>query len=554
MPIKKIIAVIPARGGSKGIPRKNIRHMNGKPLIAWAIGNAKTSRLIDHVVVSTDDEEIEHVAESFGCDVVMRPENLALDSIPLDPVIFHAVKFCEKKFNEKYDVVITLQPTSPLLKSETIDSAIERFFEKNSDTVLSAVDDRHLTWTVRNEKFVPEYEKRLNRQYLPPKFRETGGFVITKRSCVTPDSRFGEIVDLFEVESSESIDIDHYVDWWVCEKLMKRKKILFRVDGYNRIGMGHVYRTLLLATRLIDHELLFVSDKNHSLGVDKIASSFYPYRTFTNEEELFRIVDEFKPDIVINDILDTSSDYMEKLKKDNYFCVNFEDMGNGSKVADIVINALYEESYPVKNHYFGKEWYLLRDEFFMLNPRDVSSEVREILITFGGTDQHNYTEKVINALEILKMENITITIVLGLGYEHIERLKSRIKDSYLDIHLLQDIKNISKFMYQADLIFASAGRTVYEIASLGTPVIIMAQNNRELKHTFARSENGIINLGLGTEVSIQELSDTAMELITNLELRKKCHTLMLQNDLRSGFENVLGLILGEFEKRAIERK
>src|SRR5690554_148529 len=125
----KSLVIIPARGGSKGIPRKNVRLMVGKPLICYSIENALNSRFDVDVVVSTDDEEIARLASSQGAKVIIRPTKLATDIVTLDPVINHAVVEIEKEKQIRYDVVITMQPTSPLLKKDTLDAAIEYFSE-----------------------------------------------------------------------------------------------------------------------------------------------------------------------------------------------------------------------------------------------------------------------------------------------------------------------------------------------------------------------------------------------------------------------------------------
>jgi CMP-N-acetylneuraminic acid synthetase/spore coat polysaccharide biosynthesis predicted glycosyltransferase SpsG len=545
---KRIIAVIPARGGSKGIPRKNVRFMAGKPLIAYSIENALASSYIDEVVVSTDDDEILHVAETFGAEVTKRPDHLAEDDVPLDPVINHAVM--AKEENTDYQIVITLQPTSPLLKSITIDKAIKEFADSNCDTLLSVVDERHLTWTKQNGEYIPNYDERKNRQFLPPNYLETGGILIAKRSCVNKNSRFGDKINLIEVPKEESIDIDTKMDWWVAEKLLEIKKILIRVDGYKRIGLGHIYRTLLLANRLVDHDFIFVSNAEYKLGINMIKDHNYDIKTFNDFDEYEEIIKEYNPDIVINDILDTENNYIQYLKENNIFVVNFEDMGSGAKSADIVINALYDEKYPLENHYWGKDYYCLREEFQLVPKKEIDKEIKDILITFGGTDSHNYTERLINILKdsSVDLQKVKINIVLGLGYENKNKLEDLVENINLDISIMQNIKNISKYMYQADLVFTSAGRTIYELASIGTPTIVLAQNNRELRHRFANSENGIVNLGLGYEVTDREIKETFENIVNDYELRKRCNKLMLKNDLRSGVDNVLKVIFEGYDE------
>ena len=191
----KTLIVIPARGGSKRIPRKNVRIMCGKPLICYSIENAKSLRdnlnMDVDVAVSTDDEELAEIVRNRGVIVIDRPKELATDKVTLDPVIFHAVETMEKQKNVRYDTVITMQATSPTLKRDTVRRAIQ-FFENNSfDTIISATNKPHLSWKVEGGEIVKNYEKRLNSQELPANYLETGGFLITKRECVTECGRIG---------------------------------------------------------------------------------------------------------------------------------------------------------------------------------------------------------------------------------------------------------------------------------------------------------------------------------------------------------------------------
>lgn len=232
---KKVLAIIPARGGSKGIPQKNIRFMAGKPLIAYSIATAQNSIYNIDVVVSTDDEQIERIATAYGAQVIKRPNELALDNVTLDPVIYYTLNSIEQQKNIKYDVVVTLQPTSPLLKSHTLDRALQYYFSNDFDTVLSCVNKPHLAWGEREGKVVPLYKERLNRQCLPKHLCETGAFFISSRKCVLRDTRIGKNVSIYEVNGEESVDIDTPHDWWIAEKELLKKNILIR-----KIGRAHV--------------------------------------------------------------------------------------------------------------------------------------------------------------------------------------------------------------------------------------------------------------------------------------------------------------------------
>jgi len=533
-----ILAVIPARGGSKGIPRKNLRLLGGKPLIYYAITNALNSKYITDVYVSSEDDEILAMSQKFGAKVHRRDPSIADDRTTLDPVIYDTYLYAEEKEKKKYDLIVTLQPTSPLLKTVSLDSAIAKMVhDKCIDTIISVKDATHLSWRRENGKFVPNYQERVNRQYLTPTFTETGGFLITTYRTMSPDSRIGNNVDLSILTGGEEIDIDTYEDWNLCEYYLKKKNILFVVTGNSTVGLGHVFNTLLLANDILDHQVTFLVDKESQLAFDKIASKNYP--VFKQEsEDIIDDITSLAPDIVINDRLDTDSVYIKTLKSLDMKVINFEDLGDGAKYADLVINAIYPEKEIIPHHYYGHQYFLLRDEFIYAKSKSEFGKVQNVLISFGGVDPNNYTKKVLEAIYIFcRDRNITIDIVAGFGYEKYDSLKA-----FPEIHIHRNIANISDFMIKADIIFTSAGRTVYEIASIGTPAIVLAQNERELSHFFASSEYGFLNMGLGFQCEREDILDRFRELYTKTETREYMSQLMLQTDLRGGRERVMKLI------------
>ena len=142
------IAIIPARGGSKGIPRKNMRLMRGKPLIEYSIENALFCRGIDAVVVTSDSEEILAFASQFERVLCLdRPSDLAEDEVTLDPVIYDALIRAEAQFDIAFDTVVTLQATSPLLSVATLSAALQEFAEVDCDSMVSVVNSPHLSWS-----------------------------------------------------------------------------------------------------------------------------------------------------------------------------------------------------------------------------------------------------------------------------------------------------------------------------------------------------------------------------------------------------------------------
>lgn len=539
-----ILAIIPARGGSKGIPRKNLRLLNGKPLIYYSIKTALASKYNLDVYVSSEDDEILNTAMQFGAKTHKRDVSIADDKSTLDPVIYACYEYVRKIENKEYDYIITMQPTSPLLKTNSLDSAIAKAIsDPVIETVIAAKDDTHLSWRKENDKFLPNYEKRVNRQYLTPTFTETGGFFITRKDIITPSNRIGKNVDLSVLNKGEEIDIDTYEDWNLCEYHLKRKHILFVVTGNNVVGLGHVYNTLLLANDILNHQITFLVDKNSQMAYEKIASKNYPVLMQQHED----IVDDIRTinaDLIVNDRLDTDEAYVKELKSMGLNVVNFEDLGDGAKKADLVINAIYPEKKVLKNHFFGHEYFILRDEFIYSQQKEPNSEVKNILISFGGVDPNNYTKKVLDTIYEYCLKNeITINVITGFGYQEYDSLQE-----YKNIKIHKNVLNISTYMLEADLIFTSAGRTTYEIASIGTPAIVLAQNERELTHFFASSEFGFLNLGLGYNLKNSELYEVFVDLVNSSENRIYMSQLMKKTDLKNGRRTVIKLIQNLIEE------
>lgn len=539
----KVLAVIPARGGSKGIPRKNVRLMNGKPLIAYSLMNAKACGAITDTVVTTDDTEVMAIARMYGTEAIERRAELAADHITLDPVVYDAVCQMEERKGYCYDIVITLQATSPLLKSCTLNQAVENFISDDKDSYISVVNQAHLSWGKDEQGFFPNYMERLNRQQLPPNYMETGAFFITRREFVTENSRLGKNISVYEVDENESVDIDTANDWIVCEHELKKKKIVFRADGYKELGMGHIYHCLTLAYRMTGQEILFVTNKNHKEGYEKLKSSFLPVHGIEKEEEFYEFLEKYQPDVVVNDCLNTSKEHILRLKELAKRVITIEDLGEGAFYADAVINALYHEDHPNPNQYVGADYVCLRDEFMIRSPREFSEQVRNVLVMFGGTDPSNLTKKIYDMAETLLEEypQMEIHFITGSGYAAKENKVITREEKNIFVH--NNVQNVSEYMVQAELAFTSQGRTVFELASMGVPAIVLAQNKREQLHTFAQMENGFLNLGLGSEVTEDTILSTFQWLVRTPQLRKEMRNLMLKNRLDKSTDRVLDIIL-----------
>lgn len=540
-----ILAVIPARGGSKGIPRKNVRLMNGKPLLYYSIQNAKKCALIDDVVVSSDDEEILNIAEMYGAETLNRESHLAQDAVTLDPVIYDAVIRMEKEKNVHYDIVVTLQATSPLLSENTLQRALQDFQQKNFDTYISVVNKPHLSWKMVGEKCVPNYTERLNRQQLPVNFSETGAFLITRRECMRPNSRIGKNVSVFEMPEKEAVDIDTEEDWLICEHELRKKRILLRADGYKELGMGHIYRCLTLAYGLLGHEIMFVTKREHEQGVKKLQESYMPLKLIEHTQDFFDFVQEWKPDVIVNDCLDTEESYIKKLKTMVSRVITIEDLGTGADYADAVINALYENKEKRAHYYSGESYVCLREEFIIAQPAEYKEKLQHVAVIFGGTDPSDFTGRIYKLARRIHKDypHIKFTFITGSGYDcKAHRIKTLEEEN---IEVFQNLKQVSNVFSKADFAFTSQGRTVYELAAMGVPAIVLAQNERETKHTFACMENGFLNLGLGNKVSDETIMETFLWILKTPQIRQEMQRLMLRHDLKRGLERVIRIILEE---------
>ena len=529
----KILAIIPARAGSRGIPNKNIRIVNGHPLIYYSINNAIQSKYITDIIVSTDSPEVKLIAKQMNVEVKDRNKSLSGDAITLDSVVYDAIPK-----DKEWDYIITMQPTSPTLKVETLDRAIEYTIKNDLDTVISAINAPHLTWGEKNGKKVPNYKERLNRQYLPPCYSETGAFVISKREVVTEHTRIGAKMDVFEVSEDESQDIDNFKDLMSAVYILNSPKVAIYVNGNNTIGTGHIYRALELADEFYCKPDIYY-DKNIT-DVSIFGTTTHNLIAVDGNEELYKKCRDNNYTIFINDILSTDYEYMKNLRKVLPGCkiINFEDMGDGAAKADAVVNALYPSSNE-KNDYSGSNYYICNKTFLFYEPISIAPKVKNVLITFGGADPLNYSRRLLNIITKQEYRNYHFTVVLGRAHNNTEELMKY--EKYPNIQMLHDVKNMAELMSKTDIAVTSRGRTGYELALLGIPTIAMAQNEREELHSFVSNENGFQYIGLDPSDEIIE-GTLKMYLTLSKESRLELQKKLLKHDLRNGRKRIINLI------------
>lgn len=223
----KIIAIIPARGGSRGIPRKNIRLLAGKPLIAYSIEAALKSGYIDRVVVSTEDKETAEISKRYGAEVIKRPEELAKDDTPTINVILDVLGTF-KTDDFETEVIVLLQPTSPLRNVHDIDNAIEVYLKNDCESVVSVCEAEHsLYWSFKIEDIYlkPIFNARylkMRRQELPKVYIPNGAvFVSTPEKLRKHNSFYCPKTIPYIMLHERSVDIDNEIDFILAELLMR---------------------------------------------------------------------------------------------------------------------------------------------------------------------------------------------------------------------------------------------------------------------------------------------------------------------------------------------
>ena len=226
---KTFLAIIPARGGSKRLPRKNLLDLCGKPLIAWSIDAGKKSKYIDKVLVSSEDNEILDTSSKFEAHVLKRPENLSSDTSTTFEVVEHALQH-----SDRFDFVVLLQPTSPLRTEVHIDSAIELLFEKNADGIISVSEtDHNPLWSntlddrLSMKNFLSDDVHNKRSQDLDKFYRLNGGIYICKIDELLKQKSFflRNKIFAYKMDRESSVDVDEEIDFKIAQTFMTNKYV-----------------------------------------------------------------------------------------------------------------------------------------------------------------------------------------------------------------------------------------------------------------------------------------------------------------------------------------
>ena len=534
---KNLIVIIARESGRYDVSKQNLRLVNGKPLLYYVIKTAKESKNC-YTIVSTDSDEVKQYAEFYQVPVLDRSKKLTKDDTKLIEIASEALTKLEKK-GLKFRKCLILHPHFPLIKKETI----QRFFSslnKKVSIIYGYEKEADYNFAKIKKNFELEPLSKENVKII-----KIVSFDCQKLLHIKTDNKiFG-----LGISSDEIFTPHNYHQFAYLESVMKRKKIIVRVDADINTGLGHVYNMLTILNNIRNDDILVIMNTKKNLGFKKFKEHLYAVKTYSDENEFWKIIRNFKPDIIFNDILNTASYYIKKLKKEGIFVVNFEDLGDGRKFADLVFNPIFESKKQMKNEYYGPNYACVREEFRVFKRKKIRKYVKNIAITLGGVDKDNNVLKILSVIRKFKLlENVKIKIILGLGYKQKKKLlglTNKMNSLNHKIEIVEKVDLLSKHLIDCDFVIASNGRTVLEIASLNIPLISLSVNKREQQHNFVRKFN--VGYHIDYTNNIEDKLKSSIENMMDFSIRKKKIKNLEKEDLRKGITTVTTKIMSEYE-------
>lgn len=469
--------IIPAIKKNVAFPDDIIKKLAGRTLIDRALEKVSVFSGKENTLVITDSEEIRQLCEHKGFRVLYHKDiQLSFESI--------TKYFSDKELSwlSAYEYIVNLSVYSPLLKVEKIREALD-YLKKTESSFLQPI----VACNPRNFCYQSTRDNVLFWKDGHQSHTVSSAFTIIKTSALL-ESSDEEIEGIPFLLKNDTHEIHSYHDWWVCEKLINQKRILFHAIGNDKIGFGHVYRALTIAHEISDHEVIFICSARDLPFLRRKIDVDYELHAYV-ENEFEAKLNEIEPDLVINDILNTSKNYMKSLRKHVRYIVNFEDEGEGAESADLVVNSLLSNGQS--GFVTGEKAFLLRDEFE--DRRLEFGKVESILLIFGGSDPQNYTCQVLKAIySICRDKNIKINVVTGPGYafkKDFFQLLDELNDK-LVTHISEP-QALATLFLKSDIAICSNGRTKLELFHCGVPAIVIPQNRREQDRLSSSETRGI---------------------------------------------------------------
>lgn len=536
--------IIPAVKKNVAFADDLVKKLHGITLIQRTIDKAAALVARGHIYVVTDSEEISLIARRCNVRTVYKQSLL----LKTDDII-RELRFFLVRLTKQFQTLVILWPYSPLLRTNDIIDAMDQFRKNRYDVMVSVKEEKHRIFEKKKSKL----HKLILSDDRDDLYIEQKAFSFLSSDLLTERKNAKSLNVHPYYLPSECIEIRNYQDWWVCEKLLRRKRIVFRVIGYDEVGMGHIYRSLALAHEVTDHEVIFLTDARSNLAVTKIAGYDYLIRTVAENRILNELL-SLKPDLLINDVLNTDRDYIETLQRAGIKVVNFEDLGPGAASADLTINELFDEPQMQGDRIqWGHRYFFLRDEFTTARPQRFQDRVSNLLITFGGTDSNNLTMKTVQTVVgFCRDHDIGISVVAGQGYKYKKELTDFLKTIVgTRIEFTYATGIMSEIMERSQVAISSNGRTVYELAHMHIPSIIVSHHERENTHLFSSKENGFINLGAYRQGESEALIlESLKQLVEDADFRRAKFDKMLTFDFTRSKSMVVDKILSLLDDRA----
>ncbi|MBY4893444.1 pseudaminic acid cytidylyltransferase [Rhodobacteraceae bacterium N5(2021)] len=513
------LCVIPARGGSKRIPRKNVRPFFGKPMIVWSIEAALASNVFDHVIVTTDDPEIAEVARVAGAEVpFMRPANLSDDATPTVPVIAHAVDEAEALWGPQ-DFVCCLYATAPFVLPEDIRKARLLLDTTEADYAFPVTSfpfpiqrGVYLRDDGRMEMFHPEHALTRS-QDLEEAYHDVGQFYWGRKAAwLAGKTLIGPDAAPLIIPRSRAQDIDTPEDWDRAEQLFamfqhSRRKVLFRADAGRELGVGHVMRCLTLADE-IDGQATFVCKDIDGHLEDVIAARGHVVHLLdaglSAAEDAAAVAGLAQGhDLVVMDHYGLGADWskampapvmvLDDVADRAHDCAVLLDQNLGREASDY--NGLVPDGAV---RLIGPEYALLRPEFAsyrtasLARRAEANGAVKRLLISLGGGDMQSVVTWILDVLRTVPgTQYLSIDIILGAAAKSPGVVQSAAEDLPCAVQIHSDVDNMAEHMAGADLMIGAGGSTSWERCALGLPVIVLPLADNQIPAVTAMAKAGM---------------------------------------------------------------
>lgn len=459
--------LIPARGGSRAIPRKNLIEVGGKPLLLRAIERARKALPEVPAWVSSDDSEILSCARLWGAHVVRLSDRAYTNEATIED---HVRAFVEEDGHVGSRICV-LQPTSPFLDARFVTQCWDHL-DSDRDACMTFTQDHRIRWDLKGKS-----DERVNRQKMKTKLVETGGCLVTEFRGGTFLPRQPSRMGLVEVDSYNAVDINTIHDLAYAESMYRPAVPVVRFV-VSVEGTGHVNRCLTLAAELPDCWCEF----SPGGGVDRewpppdwatklLESRGYRWSTGSDSAADVLVCDS------LNDVTETQIKHAQAFGSR---VIVLEHYGEASKYADEVVNELLDGPAWAK---CGPDWAVLRPEFRHLGRVDSGTERPRVLLAFGGLDEHQWAVRLVRGFQ----ESFWIHKAIPGGFD-LAVLEGpgvpELRDDYGVVNRPTIFRggDVAEIMLRSDLIICSAGRTVYEAVACRRPVIAVPVNAREATH------------------------------------------------------------------------